>query len=299
MRIRNAPDTLRLAMFAHPEYDDQYFRYVAGLVVEGPGGAVPVARLDSALWRAVVPGGHAVVRYSMQLPAQTTARRQAWKAYLTPTGGLVGGPHSFMYLLGATLAPAHVTLAIPPGWEVATGLEPTSDPRTFFAPSAGILMDSPIFVGRFRSWSFSVDGVPHRVVYWPLPDAVRFDTSAFVGNLERMTRQAVSLFGRAPYREFNFSTRTAGSAGLEHSSVTLASPQRPGSERQQPILWNRPRSSMPGTCAVRPARSGDWISAGRSDAGLWWSEGLRVSMPTALRGGLAEFDSTAWSHLDT
>ena len=51
---------------------------------------------------------------------------------------------------------------------------------------------------------FGVDGVPHRVVYWPLPDATPFDTLAFVNGLERMTRQAIALYGRAPYREFSF-----------------------------------------------------------------------------------------------
>ena len=57
IRIRNAPDTLRLALFAHPEYDDQYFRHLEDLTVTGSNGPVRVERLDSALWRAVVPGG--------------------------------------------------------------------------------------------------------------------------------------------------------------------------------------------------------------------------------------------------
>src|SRR5687767_2083787 len=37
MRVRNAPDTFRVAMAAHPEYDDRYWRFVEGLRVEGPG----------------------------------------------------------------------------------------------------------------------------------------------------------------------------------------------------------------------------------------------------------------------
>jgi predicted metalloprotease with PDZ domain len=303
VRIRNAPDTLRLAMFAHPEYDDEYFRYVEGLTVEGPAGAVPVARLDSALWRAVVPGGQAVVRYRIRPPASTTARRQAWKAYLTSTGGLVGGPHSFMYLVGATLAPAHVTLTIPVGWDVATGLEPTSDPRTFFAPSAGILMDSPIFVGKFRSWRFSVDDVPHRVVYWPLPDAVPFDTGAFVGNLERLTRKAVELFGRAPYRDYSFLYQDGAVGGLEHfNSVTLGAPSGDLAQNVNQYLtesahefvhtWNLMR--------IRPAERGDlhYRQAGQT-RGLWWSEGLTLFYADLLlrRAGLPTFDSTRVSHL--
>ena len=305
MRIRNAPDTLRFAMFAHPEYDDQYFRYVEGLTVRGPDGAVAVERLDSALWRAVVRGGEAEIRYRVRPPAQNTARRQAWKAYLTPTGGLVGGPHSFMYLLGATLAPAHLALDLPSGWEIATGLEPTSDPHTFFAPTAGILMDSPVFVGKFRSWSFSVDGVPHRVAYWPLPDAVPFDTATFVGSLERLVRQAVALFGRAPYREYVFLYQDGAVGGLEHfNSVTLGAPSSDLAANVHNYLqetahefvhtWNLMR--------IRPAERGDldYRQAGQT-RGLWWSEGLTLFYADLLlrRSGLPTFDSTRTGHLQS
>src|ERR1044071_9431625 len=63
MRFRNAPDTLRLAMAVHPEYDDRFYRYVEGLSVETRGGSGAVTRLDSTLWRAGAPGGEAAVRY--------------------------------------------------------------------------------------------------------------------------------------------------------------------------------------------------------------------------------------------
>ena len=111
--------------------------------------------------------------------------------FLAPTGGLVGGTHSFMYVVGETLAPSHVMLDLPAGWSVATGLAPTSDRRTFYAPSALVLVESPMLVGRYREWRFAVDGVPHRVVYWPLPDAVPFDSAALVAGIERLARGAV------------------------------------------------------------------------------------------------------------
>lgn len=304
MRIRNAPDTLKLAMAAHFEYDDQYFRYVEALTVQGPAGSVPIVRLDSALWRAVIKGGEAVVRYRIHLPAPGPGRRPAWKAYLTPTGGLLGGPHAFMYLLGATLAPAHVALELPGGWDAATGLEPTADPRTYFAPSVGVLMDSPILVGTFKSWRFAVDGVPHRVAYWPLPDAVPFDTANFVGNLERMVRQAVALFGRAPYREYTFMYEDGAFGGLEHfNSVTLSAPSSD--------LATNINSSLPETAheyfhgwnlmRIRPAERGDVVYQQEGQSrGLWWSEGLTLFYADLLlrRAGLPTFDSTRISHVE-
>ncbi|MGH7695518.1 MAG: hypothetical protein ACRENH_11075, partial [Gemmatimonadaceae bacterium] len=163
MNVRNAPDTFRLAMSAHPEYDDKYWRYLEDLRIESRGGAATIARIDSSLWRVRAPGGEATLRYRIHLPTDEGAR-PAWKPFLSPTGGLIGGPHSFMYIVGSTLAPAHVTVTVPNSWQIATGLTPTSDPRTFFAPTFDNLVEGPIFAGRFQSWRFFVDGVPHRVV---------------------------------------------------------------------------------------------------------------------------------------
>src|SRR5918992_3106160 len=215
MRVRNVPHTFRVAIAAHPEYDDRYWRFVDGLRVDARGGPGTVTREDSALWRVVAPGGEATIRYRIRLPPAEGAVRAAWRPFLAPSGGLTGGPHAFMYVLGATLVPAHVTLDLPAGWDVATGLVPTSDPRTFFAASADILVDSPIFAGRFRSWRFAVDGVPHRVVYWPLPEAAPFDTAAFVGALEGVVLQAVALFGRPPYREYTFVFQDGAYGGVD------------------------------------------------------------------------------------
>src|SRR5687768_5244886 len=68
IRIRNARDTVLLAMAAHPEYDDRYWRFVERLSVQSPRGAATVTRLDSALWRVVAAGGETVVRYRIHLP---------------------------------------------------------------------------------------------------------------------------------------------------------------------------------------------------------------------------------------
>ena len=149
MRIRNAPDTVRLAMAAHPEYDDRYWRYLEELRVETREGTLTAVREDSASWRVVAPrGSELLVRYRIRLPTPAESPRAAWRPFLAPTGGLVGGPHAFLYLLGATLAPSHVVLELPASWTIATGLEPTADPRTFFARTVDALVDSPIMAGR-------------------------------------------------------------------------------------------------------------------------------------------------------
>jgi len=303
MKVRNVPDTFRVAMVTHPEYDDRYWRYVDNFYVDTKSGRGNVQREDSALWKITAKGGEAILHYRIHLPALEEAFRSAWKAFLTPTGGLVGGPHSFMYVVGATLAPSHVTLAIPTGWQVATGLLPTVDPNTFFAPSTGALIDDPIFIGKLNSWSFTVNAVPHRVVYWSLPNAKDFDTAKLVSGIQRVVEQATILFGRLPYRDYTFMLQDGAVGGLEHNnSVTLGAPASQLADNAWIALpeitheyfhgWNLMR--------IHPVEYEDVSYKTPSlSKGLWFSEGLTIFYTDLLmrRAGLPVFDSTRVVHL--
>src|SRR5262245_22295878 len=116
MRFRTTADTFRLAMAAHPEYDDRYFRYVRDVDVEGG----TVTRVDSAVWRFEAPVGFVTVRYRIALPPAEAGLRAAWRPFLSLTGGLIGGPHAFMYLLGSEQLTVGVILELPPSWAIAT-----------------------------------------------------------------------------------------------------------------------------------------------------------------------------------
>src|SRR5688572_8980147 len=98
MRVRNVSDTFRVAMAAHPEYDDRFWRFVEGMRAVAPRGtAASIVREDSALWRVSAPGGEAIVRYRIRLPEPEGAQRASWRPFLSATGALAGGPHAFMY----------------------------------------------------------------------------------------------------------------------------------------------------------------------------------------------------------
>ena len=306
MRIRNAADTIRLAMAAHPEYDDRYWRYVENLRVDSPSASASIARVDSAVWRVAAPGGATVVRYRIRLPVPPESPRAAWRPFLSPTGALIGGPHSFMYIVGAELAPSHVTLDVPQSWSVTTGLTATADPRTFFAPTAEALMEGPMLAGHLSQWRFAIDGVPHRVVYWRAPNAAAFDTAALVRGIRGISEQAVALFGRAPWREYTFMLQDNAYGGLEHAnSVTLGIPSAELAQDPAAYLmetaheffhaWNLMR--------IKPAeyRAIDYRPQSPT-GGLWFSEGLTLFYSDLLirraRVTPAEFDSTRVVHLE-
>jgi predicted metalloprotease with PDZ domain len=302
--IRNVTDTFRLALAVHPEYDDRFYRFVEGMTVVSPHGVASVTREDSTLWRVVAPGGSCTVRYRVRVPPEEPPRA-AWRPFLTPTGGLVGGTDAFMYVVDQTLGPAHVTLEIPGGWVIATGLEPTSDPSTFYAPSAHVLTESPMLIGRLREWEFRVDGTPHRVAYWPAPNATPFDTAALVDGLSRLARQAANLLGRLPYREYDFLLQDRAYGALEHAnSVTMGAPSdRLAGDMRDAFAeaaheyfhaWNMMR--------LRLAEYGDvsYRTPPRTRR-LWWGEGATMYFADLLlrRAGLGMYDSTRTAHLES
>jgi predicted metalloprotease with PDZ domain len=300
MTVRNAPDSFRVAMAKHPEYDERFFRFVRDLRVV-PGS---ITRQDSAVWRVMAPGGSATISYRIQLPASSSSPRGAWRPFLSPTGGLTGGTDAFMYVVGAELAPSHVVVRVPQSWSVATGLTPTSEPRTFFAASVYELVESPILVGRFRSWGFPIDGVPHTIAYWPHPNGTPFDTATFRNGVERMTNQVVRLFGRPAYREYLFQFQDNAFGGLEHhNSVSLGAPSAQLARNPHAVLqetaheffhtWNLMR--------IRPA---EYVGVDYRQIQpvptLWFSEGLTLFYADLLlrRAGLPTNDSSRTAHLE-
>ena len=294
MRIPNAPSPLRLAMAAHPEYDDRFWRYVRGFSATAAAGPLAVVREDSAVWRIAATGGDVIVRYRIELPPASGGVRGSWTPFLAPTGGLVGGPHSFMYALGGEAAPATVELRLPSGWIASTSLDRRPGTLAFSAPDFATLMDSPMLVGRLRRWSFTVAGVPHEVAYWPRPDAAVFDTTVLVGGLTGIVREASALFHGLPYPRFIFQLQDGAHSGLEHAnSTTLGAPSAElAGDRADFLLstaheyfhtWNLVR--------LRPAGWGGLthLPPGRTRE-LWWSEGVTMYYADLLlrRAGLVQ-----------
>ena len=314
IRLRTVSDTFRLAVAAHPEYDDRYWRYVRNVAVE-PSGTV--TRVDSAVWHFSAPEGWVTVRYRVALPPPEPGLRAAWRPYLTPTGGLIGGPHAFMYLLGEEQMPVAVILELPRSWDVSTGLRDAfrapdqgrlqrANQRIwgYAAVDAASLMDSPILVGQLRQWRFVEGGVPHRVVYWPLPNAASFDTTAFVSGIQAVVHQTIALFGGASYKAYTFLFQDGAYGALEHpSSVTLGAPSAD--------LARDPHAALAETAheffhtwnlmTIRPVEYRDIDYRTQPPVtSLWFSEGLTMFYADLLmrRAGIQPSDATRTAHLE-
>lgn len=302
MHVERAPATVRIAI---PRWAPGAYRLVdfaarlRNVTVVTSAGERRVA--DSAfaggsVWPAAdapplaVPGGTAEIRYEVVGDSSPNNR-----AFLRASGALLDGPGTWLYLLGETLAPARVHFDAPASWRIVTGLHPTLDPASFFAPSYDVLVDSPVLMGDARSLAvrqLEIEGVPHRVAWWRRPGAPAFDTTAFVAPVPPIVEQVKRIFGWIPYRDYSFLFIDGTGGGLEHLNSTTIGISAAAIARDSLAHvdvtaheyfhhWNVKR--------IRPVALGpfDYQRAPRTRS-LWLSEGVTDYFASAIvrRAGL-------------
>src|SRR5688572_7337993 len=308
MRVPVAPANARIAMAVHPEYDDRYWRYIETFsAVDGRGRRLQVAKQEDTVWRIENARGNIVVRYRLRLPAQTGTTRDAWKPFLTPTGGMVGDLHSLMYVVGEESRRARLTLVMPVGWKAASGLEPTNDPR-IFTGTMELMMDAPVMIGTLTEHDFRAGGVPHKVVFWSPPDGAAFDANAIVGHVRKLSEETISAFGRPPYPRYVFMFQNGGQAALEHLTSANFGIYPNMEDLLEEVaheyvhVWN--------LMDVRPReRIGLKFQFAEPTGVLWWSEGAtimfadllirRARLPGESRTRLQRFESMIARYLSS
>ncbi|MFL5486667.1 MAG: hypothetical protein ACJ793_13600 [Gemmatimonadaceae bacterium] len=304
IQAATTPDT-RVAMAVHPEYNDRFWRYVRDLRADVDGKSVVITPLTDHSWRVPTPIGkhRTTIQYRIQLPIESATSRPVWHTTVRSNGASLNSTDTFFYLPDFPRSLVTVALRIPDNWQVRTGLacvieRIASGTKSCAGESAPIdattLLDSPILLGDLHTWSFSVNGIPHRVVYWPLPNATPFDTARFADAIERFTRQAFALFGRAPYSSYTFLIEDGAYGGLEHvnsvnigarSSILATDPLAESGEIAHEFFhtWNlvalNPRGLLLAT-AEPPTHTRE----------LWWSEGVTMYYVETLlrRAGIPE-----------
>lgn len=299
IRILNSGKRPLLAMAAHPEYDDRYFRYIRNFAAESGSRTLSVSKPKENLWQIDDAGKTLTVRYRVIPDAKEREWRQSWKPFLMPTGGLIGDLHSLMYIVGQESRQARVTLDLPDGWTAASGLEPTRDPRAF-AGSIEDILDSPFLVGNLIERRFEKGGVPHTVAIFSPPGSRPLDTNAVFDGIEKLADEAIKAFGRPPYPRYAFLLENGGQAGLEHRTsvnIGIAGELKDSFDNiahEYIHVWN--------LMDVRPReRVGVKYKFAEPTGVLWWSEGATIMFADLLirRADLPRENLTRLEHLES
>ncbi|MGH7605477.1 MAG: hypothetical protein ACRENK_15970 [Gemmatimonadaceae bacterium] len=304
MQMEHAPRSVRIAMAVHPEYNDRYWRFIHDLRANGAGKCAALATDRENVWRLVSRAHCAEVGYRIDPAPENPTNRPVWHTSLRVDGGSINTMDTFLYLPDFPRAKVRILFSgsVPVVWGVpgsnsvgvaSYGSESVASQE--FDTDVETLLDSPILYGSsIRRWRFAIDGTPHTIAYWPLPNAVPFDTLGFVDAINKVTREAVALFGKPPYSSYVFMLEDGAWGALEHkNSVTIGMPSRDLARDPHMYLpelaheffhtWNLVRLYPEG----RGRLSAD---PPEHSKGLWLSEGVTMYYAEALtrRAGFPE-----------
>jgi predicted metalloprotease with PDZ domain len=126
-----------------------------------------------------------------------------------------------VYPEGFLNAPSTLHVLAPQPWKVATGLPLMPGPKnTFRAENFDTLYDSPVEVSNFKTLSFEVKGVPHRIV---IDGEGNYDPDKMRADVKKIVETEVGLMGgEIPYHDYTFilHLRADARGGLEHLNST-------------------------------------------------------------------------------
>jgi predicted metalloprotease with PDZ domain len=173
-------------------------------------------------WRVITNGArnwHASYRiYANELSVRTNELNSS-HAFWTNAALL-------MYLEGHLNNPSIVRVLAPDVWKVATALPAVPGQKnTFQAENFDVLYDSPFEVSNFKTISFTVKGIPHRIV---IDGEGNYDPEKMRRDVQKIVETQIALMGgEIPYPDFTFILHLrASSDGLEHAnSTTLGYPR--------------------------------------------------------------------------
>lgn len=274
---RVSPGRYALHEFAKNVFDVQ--------VTDGQGRALTPRRPNLHQWDVTGHDGTVVIRYKV-----FGDRTDGTYLSVDPGHAHINAPAAFMFVRGALMRPARVSLERPSGrmWQVATQLFPTDNPLVFTAPNMQYLMDSPIEFSAFVWRTFTIDDGMHgpQTIRIALHhDGTEAEADAYARDVEKIVRQQMGIFGELP--RFDGGTYTfladylpwVDGDGMEHRNSTVVSNR--GALRQpaqrQAILgtvsheffhaWNMER------IRARAIEPFNYEDANMSDE-LWFGEGF-------------------------
>lgn len=194
----------------------EFARHVQDFAAKDPSGQpLKWEKTNKNTWRVVTGGAR-----------EWSASYRVYANELSVRTNQLNSDHAFwnnaallMYLEGFLNAPSTLRIQAPQPWKVATGL-PAAGRNTFRAENFDVLYDSPVEVSNFKTISFAVKGVPHRIV---IDGEGNYDPERMKRDVQKIVEASIELMGgEVPYRDYTFilHLRANTGGGLEHLNST-------------------------------------------------------------------------------
>ncbi|MBA2527136.1 MAG: M61 family metallopeptidase [Pyrinomonadaceae bacterium] len=196
----------------------EFERHVQEFVaVDANGGALQWEKINKNSWRVATKGSR-----------DWRATYRVYANELTVRTNQLNSDHAFwnnaallMYLEGFLNSPSTLQILAPQPWKVATGLPPAPGPKnTFRAENFDVLYDSPVEVSSFKTLSFEVKGVTHRIV---IDGEGNYEPERMRRDVQKIVEASIDLMGgEIPYKDYTFilHLRANTGGGLEHLNST-------------------------------------------------------------------------------
>ena len=265
-----------------------FVRDVQQLRAQCGGDPIELTMVDLDTWRSGPrPCSPLLVRYAVYANSDP------------PFSSSLNDEHAFFnpatllfYLPRERARTVRVKFVLPPGWKLATLLEPADAPAQYRAANYDDLADSPIEAGAFEEYSYVQSGATYRVIVHARGSD--YSPDRLMSSLKKITATETALMRDVPFSRYTFIFHfTPGGGGaMEHrnGAAISVSPERlrtrlEGVESLAAHeffhLWNVKRIRPQGLEPV------DYVH-GNDTSDLWFSEGVTSTYGelALLRAGL-------------
>lgn len=176
-----------------------------------------IEKYAKSSWR-IATGNSGVVSVKYTVFANAVNNRTR---HVDDTHAFLSGSSVFLYVHELRNNPIEIAVKAPDGWKIASGLEPTPGlPNILTAPDYDTLVDSPLEIGIHDTITYTVDGVPHDIVFWGGSPS---NPEPFLRDFAKFTKVQKDLFGSFPYKRYVFITHIGSGmrGGTEHLNSTI------------------------------------------------------------------------------
>lgn len=193
----------------------EYARHVESFSAQGTdGNNLSWRKINKNTWQIDTAGAkEIVIRYNVYANELTvrTSELNEDGAFITPTALL-------MYPQGQIKAASTVKIVPYGDWRVATGLRKVAGQENVFrAENFDILYDSPIQVGNFKEYNFTVLDKEHRYI---INGEGNYNVERIINDTKKIIEVCYEMFGELPYEDYTFILNLRGRGGLEHLNST-------------------------------------------------------------------------------